>query len=427
MFLRRLRLENIRSIKELEVDFRAPGIETHESGRPLIRKRTFILGENGTGKSSILRAIALVTAGSEALRELLIDPDSWIRRGESECRLEADLVTAENEERRVSLRWERGQHFKEIIDGNTETLELLDNALRHAERNYFTVGYGTSRRPTSPRFSSQTPELFVGRRAQNVASLFSVDAVMNSLVNWAIDLDYRQGESGLGVINEAMDELLPGVSFSHIDKERRSLMFRSQDGVLPFELLSDGYQSMAGWCGDLLYRITETYKDFSNPLLARGVLLVDEIELHLHPVWQRALITFLNQKLPKMQIIMTTHSLLTAHEAGEQELYFLKRAAADSPAEMARFEGTPNRIFAHQLLLMPAFGLETINSKVVDDLKMDYEKLKSKTQRSSDESARLEELSIELSDLPEWSRGTELEREQLKVMKAIEKNLEKGN
>ncbi len=70
MFLRSVRLENVRSLAELELDFAAAGNES--------RRWTLVLGENGCGKSTILRAIALVLAGTEALPELLGDPDGWI-------------------------------------------------------------------------------------------------------------------------------------------------------------------------------------------------------------------------------------------------------------------------------------------------------------------------------------------------------------
>ncbi len=85
----------------------------------------------------------------------------------------------------------------------------------------------------------------------------------------------------------ALKDLLPGVSLARIDRENRSLIFETQDGELPLDQLSEGYQNMAAVQGDLLYRITEVYRDYKTPLSARGLLLIDEIDLHLHPVWQR--------------------------------------------------------------------------------------------------------------------------------------------
>ena len=101
-----------------------------------------------------------------------------------------------------------------------------------------------------------------------------------------MDLDYRL-KAGFASVRTRLEDLLPGVSLARIDRRNRELIFATQDGELPLDQLSEGYQNMAAWCGDLLYRITEVYRDYRSPLSARGVLLIDEIDLHLHPVWQR--------------------------------------------------------------------------------------------------------------------------------------------
>ncbi len=71
MFLRNLRIENLRSVKSVDVNFRANG-----KGN---RKWTVLLGENGTGKTTVLRAAALVLDGSDALPALMPDPSVWVR------------------------------------------------------------------------------------------------------------------------------------------------------------------------------------------------------------------------------------------------------------------------------------------------------------------------------------------------------------
>jgi predicted ATP-binding protein involved in virulence len=427
MFLKRLRLENVRSIKELELSFEVPvsnqanGSNKKNKSTSQIRKWTLILGENGTGKSSVLRSIALITAGSAALTELLAaKPESWIRAGENECRIEAELVNLEGEIRNVSLQWKRGQTIKDIFEENKTNIDQLDRALSHSERNYFVIGYGASRRLSNSQFVTSNIEVFNQPRARNVATLFSADAALNSLENWAMDLDYRRGPDGINAVQKAMKDLLPDVTFSQIDKESRALLFNTPDGRLPLSELSDGYQSMAGWCGDLLYRITETYKDYKDPLKARGILLVDELDLHLHPVWQRSLREFLSTKMPNFQIIATTHSPLTAHEAGEDELYFLRRTGKEKSSVLNQYIGAPNKMFAHQLLMTPAFGLASINSKVVEDKKQEYKQLKEKKKPTDKDKEKLKILADELSDVPEWNRETTLDRKQFAVLKKIE-------
>jgi hypothetical protein len=330
-------------------------------------------------------------------------------------------VTADGQERQIQLGWERGEGIRQIFERNHEAMQAIDAAISHSARNYFTVGYGASRRlpqnSSSPGFA---PEVFVKPRARGVGTLFSGEAVLNALDTWAMDLDYRKSGSGLETVKAALADLLPGVSLSRIDRRNRELLFDTQDGELPLGQLSDGYQNMAAWCGDLLYRITETYEDYKNPLSARGLLLIDEVDLHLHPVWQRRLRQFLDAKLPNFQIVATTHSPLTAQQAGEDELYFLRRPDPHGPAVLEHYEGAPNTLLIHQVLLSPAFGLDTMDSQHVEDLRDEYRLLRDKTgQPSPREKRRLNELADQLADLPDWSTESEHDREQISLLNDI--------
>ncbi|MGX5843691.1 AAA family ATPase [Mesorhizobium sp. ArgA1] len=370
MFLRRLRLENIRSIATLDMSF--------EQGDGKTRPWTFLLGENGSGKSTVLRCIALVLSGSEALPEILGDHDWWIREGQPRAFIEVDIVTAKNEPRTARLEFNRGAGTFKFLTDNKQTLEELDAALSHASRNYFVVGYGVNRRaaPEGSNFNI-TSSMYRTTRSQAVATLFSASAALVSLEQWAIDLDYRRGEQGLGVVRQALDSLLPGVTFTGVDKERRKLRFNTPDGVLPLDLLSDGYQAMAAWCGDLLFRITETFKDYDRALAARGLLLIDELDLHLHPLWQRHLVDFLKTTLPKFQFVTTTHSPLTVHQAGEGELFVLRRQPENTgPSALQAFSGAPNRLMLHQLIQSPIFGLDTLDSPQVAQVRREIRVLK---------------------------------------------------
>src|SRR5437899_459774 len=110
MFLERLVLKNVRSIENFELTF------STAAGR--CRQWTILLGENGAGKSTVLRSIALALAGSDGLPELLVDQDRWIRRGEREAQICADLITAEGERRQVALRLRRGQPLGQTFADN---------------------------------------------------------------------------------------------------------------------------------------------------------------------------------------------------------------------------------------------------------------------------------------------------------------------
>ena len=138
MFLQEVHFRNFRCFDDLRLSF--------AQGEKGTRKWTILLGQNGCGKSNLLKGIALVTAGSDALMTLLGNPDDWILYNRDYCEIGALLVTKSGSERQVSLHINRGDGLSDVLINNRESLSLLDDALEHAERNYFVIGYGAYRR-----------------------------------------------------------------------------------------------------------------------------------------------------------------------------------------------------------------------------------------------------------------------------------------
>jgi predicted ATPase len=365
------------------------------------------LGENGTGKSSVLKAIGLVLAGSEAIFEIVGNPDDWIRLGAEYARIVVEFSTQDGERRRAGVSFKRGSGTSQFVRDNVEELEQIDRAIFHSDRNYFVVGYGVVRHALGASSRGALPESSSRRspRTRAVATLFNVETALVSLEGWAMDLEYRQGKIGLDAVRNALDKLLPEVCFHGIDRQNRRLMFETPDGLLPLAALSDGYQAMAAWCGDLLFQITETFQDYKDPLKARGLLLVDEIDLHLHPVWQRRLVSFIRETLPNVQVVVTTHSPLTIHQAGEGELFVLRRVEGHG-ASISRFEGAPNKLMLHQLLQSPLFGLETLDSPQTEAAREELRRLQGIGAEVSaptpERQKRITELEEKLEDVPTW-------------------------
>lgn len=366
MFLKKITLKNFKCLEDIELSF--------EKNKSANRQWTLILGENGTGKSNLLKAIALVTSGSNAISELLGDTDTWIRNGQDQCSITAILTTADRQERNIKLELTKGATLFDIISTNKQALQLIDSAVEKADRNYFVVAFGASRRLSSEIFLNL--EKSTSRRYFNVRNLFYNQYPLTPLTSWIMDLDYRTGEKGLNIVRDTLNDFLPGTQFKGVDKERKRVLFDTEDGIMPLDQLSDGYQNMAAWIGDLLYRITENFRDYERPLEARGLLLIDEVDLHLHPKWQRKLIKFISKKLPNFQIVATTHSPLTAQQAGEGELYALKRTS-NHKIQLLAFEGSPKSLLVNQLLMTPVFGLETDESLDMEQTKNEYDRLKS--------------------------------------------------
>ena len=390
MFLVSLELKNFRAIRHMAIDFR-------QSASPEARRWTVFLGENGCGKSSILKAIGLILAGSEALPDLLGEPDQWIHVGESHAQITAVIQNQNFETRTIELVLTRGERRDSVLRNNSKRLELLDAAIDKADRNYFVAGYGAFRRPPDPR-RSVSSNVERGRAAQ-LATLFSSAQDLVNLEQWAMDVDYSTEGTGRQLISDTLARLLPGMTFQDIDKVNRAVIMNTVDGLVPLRQLSEGYQSMAAWAGDLLYRMTQIFRDRTKPLEARGVLLLDEMDLHLHPVWKRNLVEFMDTAFPQLQIISTTHSPLSVQQCREGELFVVKREQAGPM--LFPFQGDPSKMRLSDLFLSPLIGLDTLDSPRVASLRSEARDIELKPGRKSEADAK------QLAAISEALEGTD--------------------
>ena len=199
MFLKSIRLNNVKCFSDITLSF--------EDERGDIRKRTLLLAENGMGKSTLLKAIALVTGGSDAITDLLEEPSDWIRYEAQDCEISAVLVTSSREERKISLRIKPTDTRADVIVKNKQSLAWLDAALNRKDGDYFVLGFGASRHLNTRNGRRANTSVFTNKRAQSVATLFDPDAATTPIDSWAMDLDYRENQTGLETVRKVLSNL----------------------------------------------------------------------------------------------------------------------------------------------------------------------------------------------------------------------------
>ena len=134
----------------------------------------------------------------------------------------------------------RGDNLRDVMKRSDESLNEIDAALKHTDRNYFVVGYGASRIAGTGGGKSKS-KFQESQRSKCVASLLDKTAHLNSIEEWAMDLDYTN-EEGMIIIKKVFDDFLPNTKFHSIERKKRRLMLETIDGIIPFDALSDGYQ-----------------------------------------------------------------------------------------------------------------------------------------------------------------------------------------
>jgi GTPase SAR1 family protein len=263
-----------------------------------------IVGENGLGKSTILKAIA-IGAASEVEAAALISriQGDMLRSGETSGQITIEFVNTQN-----GQKYEIKTSLKKVANG--DTLISKEFSLDFPSGQLFVCGYGAGR-------AGFGTENFEGYTISNSTStLFNYDARLQNP-----ELALRRIESQGTRIEEILqkfDKLLmlePGSTI--IDST--GLKIQGPWGkFLPVGSLGDGYKATLGWISDLfgwgmLFNESMLYGEIS------GIVLIDELEQHLHPRWQRVIVRDIKQQFPGIQFIVTTHTPFLASGAADFE------------------------------------------------------------------------------------------------------------
>lgn len=284
--IRRIQLDNVRGFRDFTLD-----LDAHDGNAILI-------GRNGTGKSTLLRAIGLVLAAPADAQALLARPiGSFVREGARTARIEADLVDAGSESpRRVSM----------TIEADSQRLVIVDES--GPSTGCFVCGYGIGRSATG----GSQPATYRTRDA--IASLFEAQS---TLADPELVLRRLQDHIGTKRYAAAMTGIrrLLGLGRGHaIDIARGGGIRVSGRGIgkdIPLEGWADGYRMTFQWLVDFHGWALQADVITSKGGI-QGVLLIDELEQHLHPAMQAGLLPHLRKLLPDTQIIASTHSPLVA-------------------------------------------------------------------------------------------------------------------
>ena len=141
--------------------------------------------------------------------------------------------------------------------------------------------------------------------------------------------------------------------------EQDEYVFEYQQTRVPFPALSDGYRALLGWIGDLLYHVCVTCPEGKRLDENQGIVMVDKVDLHIHPAWQMELLPRLARWLPRLQFIVTSHSPLLVGSL-EWRNVIVARQRENGASFLECVAGVDvSRMDADQILLTELFGLES--------------------------------------------------------------------
>jgi energy-coupling factor transporter ATP-binding protein EcfA2 len=349
MYIREVHIRNIRSLREYDIKF----------GPAEFAGWHVLLGDNGSGKSTMIRSIALALAGPSEAAALRQNWRDWLRKDEEKGSVELwidhdpkyDKVTGRG---RPVADWciPAGLKLVRSSESDLVTLHELEDTEHDPKRyiwgegsGWFSASYGPFRRFTGG--SKDYEKLYYSNpRLAPHLTAFGEDVALTEAVSWLKLLHVRHLEKKpegklledlKQFINEG--ELLPhGTKL--IDVSSDGVVFRDGLGAdVQVEQLSDGYRSVLSMTFELIRQMVQNY---GHDLVARqirkekmeidlpGVVLIDEIDAHLHPTWQLRIGECMLRYFPKVQFIVTTHSPLICHAAEKGSVWRLPVPGDDS-------------------------------------------------------------------------------------------------
>jgi len=314
-------LSNIRLFKDTPTVDAPFSIPEPDQGQWIV-----LVGENGVGKTTLLRALGLALADPTVATRLLDENQPFVRNGG---------------DGRIAIELDTGQ--VEIIVRRDVRTEVIVPAGNDKVTRPWVIGYGV-RRGNARGEKDRAPEW--GPTGE-LHTLFDRPATLVNAVDWLLDLDRRvlnerrqygpepddDGPRLHAATWQSVERALKALlHVTAIEPEERHVMVTHPEfGRVRLDALSDGYLTTTGWVIDLMARWIQRQEDLrevvGRDLLRQmtGIVLIDEIDLHLHPIWQMHIIDDVRRLFPRLSFVVTTHNPLTLQGARPGEIFIMRR------------------------------------------------------------------------------------------------------
>ena len=353
----RIVLQNIRPIRELTI----------EVGGDAEVPWLMLLGDNGSGKSSVLKSLALALMGRRYRESLRLSVPDYLRRGTDEGRIEVHLSGTEEP---IGLTLEKG---RPAFSGGESPQVLL-------------LAYGATR--LLPRRESPSH----GTRYARVDNLFDPFTPLADARRWLLALPPERFESVKPALLRLLD-LSPEDDLVRNPAEE-AIDVRLFGDTVRLDQLSDGYQTVVALAAEIMSILLDRWQDLAA---AEGIVLVDEIGSHLHPSWKLKIVSSLRSTFPSVQFIVTSHDPLCLRGMRQGEVVVMER---DDKGRVLATTDLPNpeAMRVDQILQSDFFGLHSTVDDEVNRLYVDYRRLLSVKDRSPEQEAELAAIRRRVAD-----------------------------
>lgn len=384
-----VRLTNVSLFDSLDLSFSTADADGAARAAPW----SVIFGANGCGKSSILRAVGLALCGNEASAAA----GRLLQAGKPDGLIELTIG-----EQAFRTRLIRNRNDVIVEAGATTPVQaglcliLGFPALRG----------GPSANPLGPATIEAPPA-----EPADLMPLVDgdVDERLRHFKQWLVNLleqagrGYPRAAAIRSLLDAIVRDMVPGRfrRFAPLD-DTYVIRVKIDDGDgpspddVPFDQISQGMTSIFHWVGALIQRLYDFYPDEDRPEACPAIVLIDEIDAHLHPDWQRRLVELTRKFFPRVQVIATSHSPLLAGALRGYELCLLENDAATGAIRQIPSPIDPYGMRAEQILTSAVFRLASDRNLDLEQRIRRHVELAETLQPSEPEKAEFEALTQEL-------------------------------
>jgi predicted ATPase len=381
LYVNSITIENLRCFENAELHLQHS--TRINDAAPGMKNINLLLGTNGAGKTTTLKAIALATL-SPVIAQSGYVPYRLVRRTGSkkdekqQAKVSAEVILHFQDRHLDFIKSKSALDFKNLTTrvrriGDTEKLEsesepmgpdIWEEMYYEESPAFLLVGYGATRTVVDAENFVDSKKLL---RYQRVAGLFEPQVVLRPLASWLPHFQKENPGRYKQVIN-LISRLLPDEAEFTGLYEKGEYLFEFGKAKVPFAAMSDGYRAYIGWIADLLYHICMGAPRGAKLVDNYGIVLVDEIDLHLHPEWQRTVVSRISKALPNLQFVFSTHSPIVAGSLHKENI-FVMETDTSGVSSVHQYEERIYGLDAEQVLLSSYFNLTTTRAPgFVDEL-----------------------------------------------------------
>lgn len=308
---------------------------------PIDSRWIFILGENGYGKTSILRSIALGLCG-------LKDGDRTLLKNTT-TKIGVEFINDY-----VNL-------INNLWSPNFQPLEHL-------------ACYGPSRLQIQAKMVQND----VAEKSTMTYGLFNPDGILLNIESKIIEW-HLEGNERIDQVKSIFKNIIPSLADFIIqknDEDDYEVLYLEQDlnapGItfepVPFNQLAAGFRNIIGLIGDLLVRFIRKQPHVKELSELAGIVLIDELENHLHPKWQYQLPTLLSKVFPQIQFIAATHSVIPILGAPKNAVFLKVDRSKEKGITVERIDVDVANLLPNTILTSPIFDMDTIRPIANEDV-----------------------------------------------------------